>query len=198
MSSPFFALNALPVCDSPDAQYDVNSRAFCDFHKMGGKYTLRKRILEDHWMSEIVSYYEQAGWVDNSHSEIMESLNSGEQLDDLIFTRDGFVVSEDIEDQQLEELLGEYYDNSGLIDEMRSAKLPRGLLFGNLLEGEALRESIPLLLIAARQFTIKQILHGLEPQNQVTKPIDKSGVTTIGEYIDSLYHERVIASSKTA
>lgn len=146
-----------------------------------------KRVLEDTWMEDLKVYYVENGW-DEPNIQMLTAQNSGE---DLVLTRDGFVVSEDLSEPAIEELLEERYKNEQLIENMRQSKLSRGFLFGNLDEEEAIRDSIPLLLVAARQCEIAKVLHGQSSENRGTEKIDKGAMETIGDYADNLCYEKI-------
>jgi len=142
-----------------------------------------KRILEDRWQEDLVTYYESHGWKAPDPSITHHKQAQGANT---VCARDGFVVSQDLPNMTVEELLGEYYDNAQELEERRSVEVPRGF-FGGVNVPKAMQHVLGVTLLTSRQCEIKRLLHGeidLEA-SQVLPDLDD--ITSIGEYVDHLY-----------
>ena len=151
-----------------------------------------KRVLEDHLLETLASYYESKGWKPDSTilaKPVAQHINSPEH--DLSIV-DGFVVSvEASESYVVEELLTEYYANDQEIEQLILKEFKRGM-FGGFIEDEALKSSLRPLTLMARQYEIKRILHG-QTENWPAPVAKGSALTnnvslirTSGDYIQVL------------
>jgi transcriptional regulator with XRE-family HTH domain len=146
-----------------------------------------KRVLEDTLLETLSSYYESQGWQptqEQAKASVEQLINSDKHP---LNIADGFVVSDDAaEEFILEDLLDEYYKNAQEIESLLQDELDKGLL-GFFNEERALRQSVRPLLLMARQFQIKQILHGHYEEHPRDVDIeDGSTLTTVGDFIEAL------------
>ncbi|HTF95262.1 MAG TPA: helix-turn-helix transcriptional regulator [Cellvibrio sp.] len=151
-----------------------------------------KRVLEDHLLDTLASYYGSKGWKPDATilaKPVEQHISSPEHGLSII---DGFVVSvEASENYVVEDLLGEYYANNQEIEQLMSREFTRGI-FGGFIEDEAIKTSLRPLALMARQYEIKRILHGQtenwpSPLAKTSKMIgDVSLIRTSGDYIQVL------------
>lgn len=151
-----------------------------------------KRVLEDHLLETLASYYESKGWKPDESvlsKPVEQHINSPEHGLSII---DGFVVSIDASESYIvEDLLSEHYANDQEIERLISKEFKRGI-FGGFIEDEALRSCLRPLTLMARQYEIKRILHGqtedwpspLTSNNPLMR--DPSLIRTAGDYIQVL------------
>lgn len=146
-----------------------------------------RRILEDYLLEAIHDCYVNHGWEPPeqvTEAPVEQMIND---IDNGLTIMDGFVVSDyaEAEGYVLEELLDEYYENSQKIKQHLEKELKRGF-FGGVDDDSALKSSIPPLLLMARQFEIKQILHGQYTANDAIDPEDSSTIQTVAHYLENL------------
>lgn len=154
-----------------------------------------KRILEDRWLVDLKDYFSYQGW---SPSEVSsQSEDSAVQGIDKggLTIADGFVIVELEHEFDVEALLDEYYENGQQIRELREAELKRGFLFKDLDWDRVLKDAYPAILLMARQYQIKQILHGQfeAPDSSVDIHNDKS-LITVGNYIDAVLKHTALSN----
>lgn len=145
-----------------------------------------KRVLEDRYLDPLLEYYENQGWKpapDVEKQPVAQRINSPKHS---LHISDGFVIAGSVNSAQEEELLEEYYQNGLELEKLSSEDLPRGFL-GGLDENAAIKKSLRPLLLAARQFEIKQILHGQHaPRKANVDPEDSRTVVTVSDYLECL------------
>lgn len=145
-----------------------------------------KRILEDGWLEKLHDFYVSRGWEfnDDVDDESMEArLKSSKNA---LKIADGFVVCDSIGEADVEDLLEEYYANSVEIQKLEKTELRRSI-FGGLSEEEKLRSSLRPLILMARQYRIKQMLHGqYVPHEHDIDASDDDTLVVAGDYIAAL------------
>jgi len=149
-----------------------------------------KRILEDHILDDLHNYFVSMGWepsIDTSDDAGEELLNS--PLHGLNIA-DGFVICEDAFPHK-EQLLGAYYENAVTIETQKTDILRRRP-FGRLDEKDAKAQCFELLMLMARQYEIKQILHG--QHEQPPKALDTDNLRdleTTGDFVEFLLSKSI-------
>jgi transcriptional regulator with XRE-family HTH domain len=143
-----------------------------------------KRILEDDKQQILLDYYTGYGWV------YPEPIFEDDHLPYII--RDGFAVSESIHNQDLEDLLSEHYENAKKIDELKSLKVKRGSWLGKIDKEHANWIWLQVMMLTARQYTIKQLLHGQLDVGGEFVEQDTSQITTVGEYGNDMFYRTLV------
>ncbi|BFM16334.1 hypothetical protein R50073_25170 [Maricurvus nonylphenolicus] len=146
-----------------------------------------KRVLEDNLLETLSTYYVSQGWQptpEQAKAPVEQLINNDKHS---LNIADGFVVSSEATAEFiLEELLDEYYENSDEIASLQETELERGF-FGGLDSDSAMRQSMRALLLMARQFQIKQILHGHhEPHEREVNIEETSSIITVGDFIEAM------------
>jgi transcriptional regulator with XRE-family HTH domain len=146
-----------------------------------------KRILEDDKQQILLDYYAGYGWL--YPEPIFEDDN-----DDFLpyIIRDGFAVPESIHNQELEDLLSEHYENAKKIEELKSLKVKRGSWLGKIDKEHANFIWLQVMMLAARQYTIKQLLHGQLDVGGEFVEQDTSQITTVGEYGNDMFYRTLV------
>jgi transcriptional regulator with XRE-family HTH domain len=146
-----------------------------------------KRILEDDKQQILLDYYTGYGWV------YPEPIFEDENEDILPYVvRDGFAVTKSIHNQELEEILSEHYENAEKIDNLKSLKVKRGSLLGKIDKEHANFIWLQVMMLTARQYTIKQLLHGqLDVAGEFVEQ-EKAQISTIGEYGDDMFYRTFV------
>jgi transcriptional regulator with XRE-family HTH domain len=142
-----------------------------------------KRILEDDKQQILLDYYAGYGWL--YPEPIFEDDN-----DDFLpyIIRDGFAVSESIHNQELEDILSEHYENAEKIDKLKLTEVKRGSWLGKIDKEHANWIWLQVMMLTARQYTIKQLLHGqLDVSGEFVEQ-EKAQISTIGEYGDDMFY----------
>lgn len=140
-----------------------------------------KRVLEDRWLNALKEFYANNGAVFDAEPKVADSEKNSQVL-----IMDGFVISGAVSKSQAENLLSEYYENSEKIEAESSEMLPRGF-FGGLSHEGALEACSRSLALMARQYQIKQVLHGHVDAKEASKELDEeSELDTVNDYIAAL------------
>lgn len=167
------ARSALNLSQAKVAKDIGLSRAYLSQFESG------KRILEDRWQSSLLEYYKTKGW----SPEAASALTTGTEPSS-IKIRDGFQVSDALDDAEIEELLNTYYENQVKIEILASTEAPKGF-FEGISEERAQKPTLELLSFACHQDVILRRLRG---QNKIIDclAIPYREIETIGEYVGSL------------
>jgi transcriptional regulator with XRE-family HTH domain len=142
-----------------------------------------KRILEDSDQQALLDYFLGHGW---EQSETVSEEGSGDLVPYVV--RDGFVVPNSISNEDIESILEEYFENSVKIEGIRSVEVKRGAWSGNIDIHHANAQWLVALMLTARQFTIKKLLHGQVDMGGEFVERDKKSIATIGEYGDDMFY----------
>jgi transcriptional regulator with XRE-family HTH domain len=146
-----------------------------------------KRILEDAKQQVLLDFYAGYGW------ECPEPIFAEEGDDPLPYTiRDGFAVLDAIHNQELEDILSEHYENAKKIDKLKSTEVKRGSWLGKIDKEHANWIWLQVMMLTARQYTIKQLLHGQLDVGGEFVEQDASQITTVGEYGNDMFYRTLI------
>jgi transcriptional regulator with XRE-family HTH domain len=143
-----------------------------------------KRILEDGDQQKLLDYFLGHGW--EQPEPVFEGDGSAELVPYVV--HDGFVVPNSISNEDIESILEEYCENSAKIEGIRSMEVKRGAWSGNIDIHHANAQWLVALMLTARQFTIKQLLHGQVDMGGEFVERDKKSIATIGEYGDDMFY----------
>ncbi len=137
-----------------------------------------KRVLDSKILDSLRAYYEDQGW---AFSE------DGDDPTHTMHIVDGFVVSAELADEAVEPLVEEYYRNADRMAELERDAVKRGF-FGGVAEDDALEQAQPLLLLAYRQYYLKQALQGAMEREATLAENDRTGkaITLLGDYLNHL------------
>lgn len=141
-----------------------------------------KRVLEDAKQQDLLDYYEDQGW----ERPIAASDVEPEVLPFVL--RDGFVVIDSIDEVDLEGILAEYCDNAERIEKLKATEIRRGSWSGNIDLDHAHTEWLKVMMLSARQCTIKRLLHGQADVSGEFVEQDREAISTIGEYGDDMFY----------
>jgi transcriptional regulator with XRE-family HTH domain len=142
-----------------------------------------KRILEDEKQQMLLDYYAGYGW---AYPEPVYEDGNDYLLPYII--RDGFAVLKSIHDQRLEDLLSEHYENAEKIENLKSLKVKRGSWLGKIDEEHANWIWLQVMMLTARQYTIKQLLNGQLDDGGEFVEQKKDQISTIGKYGDDMFY----------
>jgi transcriptional regulator with XRE-family HTH domain len=142
-----------------------------------------KRILEDDKQQILLDYYAGYGWV--CPEPIFEDDND-DSLPYII--RDGFAVLASIHSEELEEILTEHYENAEKIEKLKLTEVKRGSWLGKIDKEHANFIWLQVMMLSARQYTIKQLLHGQLDVGGEFVEQKKDQISTIGEYGDDMFY----------
>ena len=143
-----------------------------------------KRVLEDAKQQDLLDYFGGHGWQPVVPDK--ESDNVSELLPYIV--RDGFIVPDSISAEDVESILEEYCDNAEKIERIRAVSVERGSWSGKIDTYHANENWLAAMMLAARQFTIIQLLHGkLEAGGEFVEQ-DRAAITTVGEYGDDMFY----------
>ncbi|MFT6910207.1 MAG: transcriptional regulator with XRE-family HTH domain [Oleiphilaceae bacterium] len=146
-----------------------------------------KRILEDDKQQILLDYYLGYGWI------YLEPIFADEKDDFLPYIiRDGFAVPESIHNQELEDLLSEHYENAEKIEQLKLTEVKRGSWLGSIDKEHANFIWLQVMMLAARQYTIKQLLHGQLDVGGEFVEQEKAQISTIGEYGDDMFYRTFV------
>lgn len=171
------ARSALSLSQAKVAKDIGLSRAYLSQFESG------KMILEDRWLSALSGFYQDQGWDPDQtiNAEVISTV-------DALRMRDGFQISAELEDSQVEELLNSYYDNGLQIEELGNALAPKSFLMG-LSREKAQKSTFKLLCLTALQDSILRQLRGQETVIASCHPMRYRDAETIGQYASSLIAE---------
>jgi transcriptional regulator with XRE-family HTH domain len=146
-----------------------------------------KRMLEDVKQQVLLDYYAGYGW------EYPEPIFE-EGGDDLLpyIIRDGFAVLESIHSEELEEILSEHYENAEKIEKLKLTEVKRGSWSSKIDKEHANFIWLQVMMLAARQYTIKQLLHGQLDVGGEFVEQDTSQITTVGEYGNDMFYRTLV------
>ncbi|MGS2716725.1 hypothetical protein ACVBE9_01005 [Eionea flava] len=102
--------------------------------------------------------------------------------------RDGFVIPDSVSDEDIESILEEYCENARRIEVIRATNVERGSWSGKIDTTHADQNWLAAMMLAARQFTIIQLLHGKLEEGGEFVEQDRASITTIGEYGDDMFY----------
>jgi transcriptional regulator with XRE-family HTH domain len=142
-----------------------------------------KRILEDAKQQVLLDYYTGYGWM---YPEPIFEERDNDLLPYII--RDGFAVPESIHNQELEDLLTEHYENAEKIEKLKLTAVKRGSWLGKIDKEHANFIWLQVMMLTARQYTIKQLLHGQLDVGGEFVEQEKAQISTIGEYGDDMFY----------
>lgn len=142
-----------------------------------------KRILEDKEQEALLNYFLEQGW----EQPLPESQDAPyEPLPYVV--RDGFVVPDSINGEDVESILEEYCSNAQRIERIRAMDVERGSWSGKIDTYHANENWLAAMMLAARQFTIIQLLHGKLDAGGEFVEQDRAAITTVGEYGDDMFY----------
>jgi hypothetical protein len=97
------------------------------------------------------------------------------------------VVSNLLGEDDLEDALTEYYENTISIEHLAQQPVKRGL-FGGLDDYRTIETALPVLILMARQCALKAFIHGHSEISVTGQAFieDEAKVDNIGEFIDHL------------
>lgn len=142
------------------------------------------RILEDRWQSSLLEYYQAQGWEPDSN----QAPPQGQGNTVSIRMRDGFQISANLDDEQVEGLLTSYYDNQLQIEELARSELPRGSIFQSIAKERALKIAFKIFCLTAQQDNILRQLRGHDPVLHCNE-MPYREMETVGQYAGSLIAE---------
>ncbi|MFT7294895.1 MAG: transcriptional regulator with XRE-family HTH domain [Pseudohongiellaceae bacterium] len=171
------ARSALNLSQAKVAKDIGLSRAYLSQFESG------KMILEDRWLNTLNSYYQDLDW---NPEEITNAKASNAA--DGFRMRDGFQISAELDDSQVEELLSSYYDNRLHIEALGNALAPKSFLMG-LSREKAQKSTFKLLCLTALQDSILRQLRGHDTVIASCHPMKYRDAETIGQYASSLIAE---------
>ncbi|MBW2941935.1 helix-turn-helix domain-containing protein [Zhongshania aquimaris] len=171
------ARSALSLSQAKVAKDIGLSRAYLSQFESG------KMILEDRWLNALNDYYQDQGWSPEEASPT-ETSNTV----DTIRMRDGFHISAELDDSQVEELLNSYYENRFQIEALGNALAPKSFLMG-LSREKAQKSTFKLLCLTALQDSILRQLRGHDTVIECCHPMRYRDAETIGQYASSLIAE---------
>lgn len=144
------------------------------------QYESGRRVMEDRDLETLEHFYIQEGW----DPMPLDPEQPPMEIEGFRYV-DGFIVTEpesEIEEEQLEALIQEYYDNAESINEMRTQPVEKGFLFGGLDKESTTEKALPLLTLYARQYQIKETLQGRSALPVITE--EKPVISNLGEFVD--------------
>lgn len=142
-----------------------------------------KRILEDKEQEALLNYFLEQGW----EQPLPESQDAPyEPLPYVV--RDGFVIPDSVSDEDIESILEEYCENARRIEVIRATNVERGSWSGKIDTTHADQNWLAAMMLAARQFTIIQLLHGKLEEGGEFVEQDRASITNIGEYGDDMFY----------
>ena len=141
-----------------------------------------KRVLDDSWLEKIYEHYIEQGWEEPE----LENIPTNED-GNLVYTRDGFVVSQHLDEETLEALLDEYYENNQRLDEIAHEGIKKGLLGVDRRHAEG--NLAAYLMISARQLHLIRQLRGEVEPSGIDLNTDVNQMSFVSEYINFKCHE---------